>query len=169
MAEVKFNFTARDLFRTITELSPAALTEVAEMIINDIRLQAQGRKLGINSDGKTQRLPDLALNYREQRKNYYKPRGRLSDKTGANQKRSNVTLTGDLMSGLTYTVRPDRGEIQIFFGGQHQTAKMSRDELYTILLEKNERYEVLNVRDKLFVQIRNKITREIARKLRNFN
>lgn len=169
MAEVEFKFTARDLLKIATDVNPRALEEIAEMIIRDIKLQAQGRKLGITREGKTRRLPELSEGYKKQRRGYYSDRNLLSDKTGARQQRSNITLTGDLMNGLTYEVRPNQGEIVIFFGGQHQTARLSRDELYSILLDKDERYEVLNVRDKLFVQITNKIVREIARQLRNFS
>lgn len=191
MAEVKFGFDARDLFQIITELSPRSLEQIAQKVVDDIRQQAQGNSKGIDRNGKTKSLPKLSKSYKDYRagKHHFRrypgtskatriegedPNLIVSSLTSKNKSISNMTLTGNLMLGLTYSVDVSRGEVRVFFGGNHATAKLdggpaTRDQLYTWLLERDKNYEILNVRPKLLVQIRNIITREIARKLRKFN
>lgn len=186
MSKVKtrLSFTGEDLRRAI-ELDPKIMNLIGELMVFQLVFLIQGKSRKADKSGRVVRMPSLSQTYRDYRQGKYyfdfndngklvKIKGRdpnlkLSSKTKPRQKSSNLTLTGELMSSLTYKHVRARDSIEIFFKGSHSKAEMTNQELIELLISRNSEYEVMKLSNTMIRMIREQIIKYIARKLRNFS
>lgn len=174
----------RSIVNDFGKLSREALRTIAEFIIKDIKDVIQGKKRRFtdpDGDGLSElNKVNLSQSYRDYRsgtRHFRRIDGRvvplngpdpklvLSDRTSPNQKLSNLTLTGELMDGLTYVIDGNNGVIRIFYSGYHSRANMSRDDLVSILTEGNDR-NALGVTRQMRDRIMNSLFQAIRRQSR---
>ena len=181
---VTLTFTTQELIDSVGRFTDAALRLVAQFVISDIRQNIQGssrRYSDPDSDGisSLNRAPELSESYKDYRSGeaYFRrfrgntratrlegrdPNLVLSDKTSPRKRISNLTLTGELMESLTYEVSASRQEIRIFYEGYHSRAKMTNDELVSLLSEQDSR--ALGVTRQLMNRIIRSLQDEIGRR-----
>lgn len=180
-ATAKLSFDETFL-RDAVQLDVVTLREVAKFVIEQIVLKARGFKKGTDDAGNDVNLPGLSQSYQDQRKglvHFRNIRGRAvslsgrdpdlkldRSKTNPGQRTSNLTLSGALLDSLNCKVidREDRIEIS-FPRTKHPNASITFEELYEILLQKNKRYEILNIDRRLRSRIIKRISDEVNRKI----
>lgn len=183
-AKAKLSFTSEALKKSL-KIDPLVIDELAEFIVDQIRQLAQGSRKGIKGL-QANPLPLLSPGYISQRqgtvqfqavnkrtgeikdvKFQLREKPDLSPNTNPGIKRSNLTYSGNLLDSLTARTNKSTGTITIFFKGNHPIAKVSNNQLYKWLLQKNSDYKILGVNKTIRRRLNEKITIAVTRKLRN--
>lgn len=160
---VKSFVTARAI-RELLDLNDTVLENAGEIIADRIvSLARRGRRM--KQDGSTESLPKLAKSTIKSRKAFA---GRTGESFDPNRTRSNLTLTGELLDSLRFTVDERNQRIEIFFDGEHDGG-FSNDQLFSWLQEIDPKYNILTVNQSAQRKVLSLVRRALNRKLRRSN
>lgn len=165
MAKVRVkSFISARAIREQLSLDDTILENAGELIADRIyKLAKRGRRM--KPDGSTQSLPKLAKSTIKSRKTF---KGSTGEEFDADRTRSNLTLSGELLDSLRFTVNEKKQTIDIFFDGDH-TGGFSNDQLFTWLKQIDPKYDVLTLNKSAQKKVLSLVRREISKKLKRSN
>ena len=167
MARVKVtsDFDAVKIKRDL-RLNRNDLKKSGEFIVGEILdLVIKSRRFKQNSTGSTP-MPRLKKSYRKQRTNKSFQKKARSPFFNPNLKRSNLSVTGQLLKSMTSKVLQRRQEIEIFFRGKRRGESLTNDELFEYLVEKDKGYNILKIGRKQLIELLDRIEKLLDQKLK---
>ena len=180
MAKVKTRLTLdREAIRRAAEIDVRILSQIGDLVVTQIVGLARARSQGTREfQADSTPLPELSEGYIRTRQRANNPTGDSitiplnTSITRANQRRSNLTYTGELLDSLNFRVDQSNSRIIIAFEGNHQYANIPNETLYEYLQELNtadSSYEILNLNSTLTRRILEQLTDFVARRIRELN
>lgn len=165
MAKVRVkSFLNRRAIRELLSIDNTILENAGELIADRIATLAQrGRRM--KQDGSTQSLPKLSKATIKSRKNY---KGKTGEGFDDGRTRSNITLTGELLESLSFTVNEKKQTIDVFFDGDH-SGGFTNDELFGWLKDIDKKYDVLTLNKSAQKKVLSLVRRALTKKLRRSN
>lgn len=158
------SFFNKAAVRDLLSVDNTILENAGELIADRIvSLARRGRRM--KADGATESLPKLAKSTIKSRKAYS---GKEGEEFEAGRTRSNITLTGELLESLKFTVNEKKQTIDIFFDGGHKGG-FSNDELFGWLKELDPKYDILALNKSTQKKVLGLVRKALTKKLKRNN